>query len=253
MISARYAFGFVITPDSGTTIGSDVPPAGTPLACIGPLAKLLCVIKKVSDVIITVKRISDVIEFIPHSFPFGGPILSSEQACTVKFDDWFAIPCLLGPFCTGPTILVGPARIPIPLGGRAIEVGPPVPSGGKIIAFPWISNIFKEHTENRAGPWSLGLGFSPFPLQDINDGLNGIVITIPPNLLDLPCIAYNLSPDKPLNCIENIHFDCTASGEKDPAGHDIYKVIRLLGTSKEDASQQSLNDLRTQFPSFPWP
>ena len=235
----KHTFGIVIPPDIGT--GSQIPATGG-LVCTGPFTKIICVVKKVSDVIRTIQKITKSLDYLPHSFPFGGPILSSEQACSFHFDEYTFISgtltycSIIGCFQFG----AGPVPISIPLTNRAIEVGPPVPSGGKIISFPWISKIYENHTENRAGPWALGLGFSPFPLGDINNALGSIKIRIPPNqlsIIDAPCWA----PIWPNGgtytgvCIDDIRFDCKVSGEKDPQGNDIYKVIRLLGTSRENA------------------
>jgi len=176
----------------------------------------------------------------------------SERACTFKFDEYTFAYTICTPLgCYTPAI--GPITVPIPLVGRGIIVGPPVPTytgsfdptnptvippGGKVIAFPWISRIFEQHTENRAGPWALGLGFTPFPLGEINTALDSIRIRIPPNVLDLantpcwvPVPGYYTGV-----CFDNLRFDCSASGELDPiTGLEIYKVIRLLGTSKDNA------------------
>jgi hypothetical protein len=241
-----------------TGIGTDVPEGS--LTCSGPWTQLICVIKQVSDIIKSIQEISNSISnWVPHSFPFGGPILSSERACQFKFDSWTRIPnplCLIG-ICTPPTIAIGPVPISWNLGGRAIEVGPPVPSDGKIIAFPWISKIYDNHTENRKGPWSLGLGFTPFPLDEINRSLSSLRIWIPPDAINPPCDTIYAKLFLPLagveECLDNFRFECLASGEKDSSGNDVYKVIRLLGTSQEDVPAETLQELRNSFPSFPWP
>src|SRR3989344_8191774 len=95
---------------------------------------------------------------VPHSFPFGGHITSSERACSLR-----ATVIYTGP----PFPFICPNCFYWALGGRAIEVGPPVPTNGRIIAFPWISDIYRNHSENQVGPWALGLGFTPFPLDQI--------------------------------------------------------------------------------------
>jgi len=145
--------------------------------------------------------------YVPHTFPFGGHITSSERACSLKWTNWIII-------CTP----VGCFPVPIPgywpFPGRAIESGPPIPTNGKIIDFPFISDIYRNNQESRVGPWDLGLGFTPFPLDQINDALG--LITIP-----LPAGGW----------ADNFHIDCQASGEKDKEGNDIYKVILKLGTS----------------------
>src|SRR3989344_3043329 len=104
------------------------------LKCVGPIAKILCVFKKISDYMQTIEKITKALDYAPHQFPFGGPILSSEQACTFKFDEYTRIPnpaCLIPGVCgtlTHPTILAGPLSVPIFLSGRAIVVGPPIPT-----------------------------------------------------------------------------------------------------------------------------
>jgi len=143
---------------------------------------------------------------IPHNFSFGGHITSSERACSIRAWIWYEGPPLYVP-------LPCPDCFFWPLGGRAIEVGPPVPSPGKVIDFPWISQIYRNYQEDRVGPWALGLGFTPFPLNKINDALGSIMI------------FYGAG------WIDHIRIDCQASGEEDASGNDIYKVILKLGTS----------------------
>ncbi len=251
-IIPQHAFGLIVPPDIGSK-PDEVTKAEANIKCTGPWwTKIACVAAKVARYMKTVLKITKAISYVPHSFPFGGPILSSERACSFKFNSvtWIPNPlCLIGA-CFPPTIPIGPIPIPIPLGGRAIVVGPPVPTypkpinplpgnqippGGKVIAFPWISRIYRQHTENRAGPWALGLGFTPFPLKDINDGLSKIIIWIPFKPLDPPCLVGGFYPPYIGECVSGFRFDCSASGERDRFGNDIYKVIRLLGTSKENA------------------
>lgn len=187
------------------------------------LAKIVIVIKKIADYIKNINKVTRAIDTLPHKFPFGGHILSSERACSLKFRTWV----WTYPFGV-PVPIVCPSCIPIPLGGRAIEVGPPVPSPGKIITFPFISDIYKNYQEDRVGPWALGLGFSPFPLDEINKTISSIDIAFPPSLVDCPGVPYDT-----VFCLDDFHFDCTASGEKDSFGNDIYKVILKLGTSPD--------------------
>ncbi|OGN08014.1 MAG: hypothetical protein A3C61_02155 [Candidatus Yanofskybacteria bacterium RIFCSPHIGHO2_02_FULL_39_10] len=159
--------------------------------------------------------------YVPHGFPFGGHITSSERACSFKFWVW---PLICYP-------VVGCIQTPcpncgyIPLSGRAIKVGPPLASPGKIIEFPWITDSYRNDSQNRVGPWTLGLGFTPFPLKQINDILGKISL---PNPLQ-GCGPQN-GNGGPV-CFDHFHIDCQASGEKDQAGNDIYKVIRKIGTS----------------------
>ena len=78
------------------------------------------------------------------------------------------------------------------------------------------------------GPWALGTAFTPFPIDLVNDALGGITIAIP-NALGSCGVQQGLNG---INyCLDNFHIDCSASGEQDPSGHDIYKVILKLGTS----------------------
>ncbi|MDO8496541.1 MAG: hypothetical protein Q7S43_03765, partial [bacterium] len=109
--------------------------------------------------------------YVPHTFPFGGHIISSERACSLKWTNWVII-CATGCYI-----------VPIPgyfhFSGRAIEVGPPIPSNGKVIDFPSISDIYRNKQEDRVGPWALAIGFTPFPLDQINDALGLITIPLP--------------------------------------------------------------------------
>jgi hypothetical protein len=253
-----------LTTDTGIGTGDQAPGSLTQISCNGPWTKLICVVKKISDVIETISDISKTItDWVPHFFPFGGPILSSEQACEFKFDltTWAINPACAFGFCFPPTIPYGPFPITWGLAGRAIEVGPPVPTDGKIIAFPWISKIYQNHTENRAGPWALGLGFTPFPLDEINTSLDAIRIWIPP----LPSSFAGIDPQcwnggwtilpAPYYgaCLEDIRFECLASGKTDEQGNDVYKVIRRLGTSPNDVQPEVMDVLRQNYPNFPWP
>ena len=157
--------------------------------------------------------------YVPHKFPFGGRITSTEQACSLKFWQWYlvcypVIGCYMTPF---------PGYIP--LGGSAITTGEPLPvkpPPGRVITFPFISQIYNNHTEDRVGPWDLGIGFTPFPLDQINSILEAI--TIPPTVTCSPTTYTGA-------CFDHFHIDCSASGEKDRNGNDIYKVILKLGTS----------------------
>ena len=146
---------------------------------------------------------------IPHIFPFGGRIQTSGNGCAIRFwvwvcTIWGCFPC---PNC---------GYVPIP--GTTITVGQPLPvspSPGKIFTFPFISDVYRNHAEERVGPWALGLGFTPFPLDLINDALGQI-----------PAIPYGFG------WIDHFSLSCPKSGEKGPNGEDIYKVIRKLGTSR---------------------
>lgn len=238
---STFGFNYPST-DSGST---SVPGR---LSCAGFWTKIICVAKKIADIMKSIFRVKKVIDSLPHSFPFGGHILTSERACSLKFNEYTFIAGVLT-FCTPlpfPSCFqfpAGPVPITIPLGGRAIRVGEPVPivppttsPYGRAIIFPWISDVYKNHQEKREGPWALGLGFTPFPLKDINDSLKSIKIRVPPNqlsLLDPPC----LTPIWPNGggytgvCIDNIRFECLDSGEFDKNGKPVYKVIRKLGTA----------------------
>lgn len=184
------------------------------------LTRIVNVIRRVAGYIEKIRKAGHFLGYIPHSFPFGGHITSSERACSFKFWIWTYI-------CYGP---LGCYQTPcpncgfIPLGGRAIKVGPPLASPGKIIIFPWISDVYRNHSEKRVGPWALGLGFTPFPLAEINDALG--LIEIPPG----PPCGSRIGPPYVPNCFDHFHISCQASGEKDRTGGDIYKVIRKLGT-----------------------
>lgn len=146
---------------------------------------------------------------IPHTFPFGGRITSSGNGCAIRFWIWVCtiFGCFPCPNC---------GYIPIP--GTTITVGEPLPISpppGKIFTFPFISDVYRTHSEERVGPWALGLGFTPFPLKQINMAFDQI-----------PPIPYGFG------WLDHFSLSCPASGEKSPSGDDIYKVIRKLGTSR---------------------
>lgn len=234
------SFGFNYpSTDSGSTSSS------SRLTCTGFWTKLICVAKKVAVAIKTVTKVKKTLDSVPHSFPFGGHILTSERACSLKFNEvtWIGLnPCavVLG-YCPIP-VPIGPVPITIELGGRAIRVGEPVPiippttsPYGRAIVFPWISDVYQRHTENRVGSWALGLGFSPFPLKDINDALRGIRFRWPPSLIDSSCLtpdpSYFFRMGFLAVCVDNFRFECLNSGETDARGDPVYKVIRKLGTA----------------------
>src|SRR3989344_1689754 len=203
--------------------------------------KIVCEVRKVMSyinnlkIIGALKTVVNVLGYVPHQFPFGGHITSTERACTFDFKAWVWIvnPACYLPYgqgvCAAYPIIPIPLPIPIPLGGRAIEVGPPVPTPGKVIVFPWISNVYRNHNEDRIGPWALGIGFTPFPLKDINNAIKDITIWIPPTITG-KCPGWEIRPVGTV-CITDFKLDCKASGEKDQSGEDIYKVILKLGTS----------------------
>lgn len=149
--------------------------------------------------------------YIPQTFPFGGRITSSSRGCAIRFWIWVRvwgveIPC---PNC---------GYIPLP--GRTITVGAPLPvtpPPGKIFTIPFISDVYRNHAARnlRAGPWSLGLGFTPFPLKQINEAL-----------AEIPSI------DLGFGRASRFKLSCKESGEKDQNGDDIYKVIIKMGTSR---------------------
>ncbi|MDP3696659.1 MAG: hypothetical protein Q8R55_01350 [Candidatus Taylorbacteria bacterium] len=225
------AFG-LSAPDSGSTSSPGR------LSCVGIWAKIICVAKRVADAIKVIFRVKKIVDILPHSFPFGGHILTSERACSLKFNEYTIITiCTPLTGCWGTPF--GPVPISIPLGGRAIRVGEPVPivpptasPYGRAIVFPWISDVYRNHSENRVGPWALGLGFTPFPLKNLNDELKGIRIRIPllPLYDSAPCWTPIFGTYNGI-CLENFHFECLDSGEFAQNGDPIYKVIRKLGTA----------------------
>ncbi len=199
--------------------------------------------------------------YIPHGFSFGGHILSSERACSLKWINWATCP-----LCFGLAVPI-PGYYPFP--DRAIVVGPPAPSynnvcvrnvcsngifgpcrtnadcgvdGGKIIEFPYITEIYRNKTEGKRCPrgnklpcpWALGNGFTPFPIDKVNDALDAVIVTIPPGqaLNPAACTAVQ-GYSGIVFCADHFHIDCSASGEKDKLKKDIYKVILKIGTSPE--------------------
>jgi hypothetical protein len=172
--------------------------------------------------------------YIPHLFSFGGHITSEENACSLKFRHWYGIcygfaGCWLTPIPFSD-------RVPTIRFGTAIEVGPPRRSPGKIITFPFVSDIYANHKEDVVGAWALGLGFTPFPLFLINDVLK--VITLPN-----PIVGCQVRPAFPGEwCYDNFRIDCSASGET-VRGNPIYKVILKIGTAI-DPAYRLINGIR---------
>ncbi len=259
---------FILTtyrPALGLSVGQpDYSGSNQNLICSTWLAKLICEVKKISDYMKTIREFSKLATLVPHWFPFGGPILASDTACGFRLRAYVYVPnpgCFVGACFPGPTIPV-PVPIPIPLGGNAIVVGPPLPTypdpgtfnfstgqippGGWVITFPWISQIYRNYTEDRAGPWALGLGFSPFPLAQLNSAIDDLIIWIPPKPEPI-CPNWFVSYPIGTVCITDFNFDCKESGERDAQGNDIYKVILKLGTSPQDAPASAFP------PGFPIP
>ncbi len=137
-------------------------------------------------------------EDVPHTFNFGGHITHSEGGCAVKAWTWiivlgFPVPC--------------PNCLTIPLGGNTIEVGDPISSPkGQMFTFPFISDIYANHNEGKTGPWALGIGFTPFPIDKINDALGKI-----------PKIPFGVG------WIDHFHLECSDSNKN---------VILKMGTSQ---------------------
>lgn len=153
-------------------------------------------IQKIKDIVNWIKTIKDYSEFAKGStFVFGGHITHSEGGCML-----FAKYCPLG-WCWGV-----PSAIRIPLGGNTIEVGPPVSSPeGQMFTFPFISNSYLNHNEDKEGGWALGIGFNQFPIEEINDMLGNI-----------PAIPV------PYGTIDDWHIDCSDNNKN---------LILKIGTS----------------------
>ncbi len=259
MLSVKTSFAQNLPSTDITPNWGELPTGGTgtvfPSCSLAWWGRIICIVKKVFDIITTIRRTTQVLDYIPHQFPFGGPILSSERACDFKFHAFWEQPtfCFFGVCYSVP--LGGP--VTIPLIGSAIEVGPPTPSNGKVIEFPFITQKYRNNKENQQGPWALGLGFTPFPLPAINDELGKIIIHIPPTQTGdlLPCAVGVITYGAPYSgvCFDDFRFDCKVSGKKDQFGIDIYKVIRLIGTSPNSVPQSVLTELKSKYPSFPWP
>ena len=155
------------------------------------------------------KTINKIASDEPHTFAFGGHITHSEGGCAVKYTVHIRI------FILGIPVVVPFPGVPIPLGGDTIEVGPPL-SGppGQMFTFPGISDVYSNHSEGRVGPWALGLGFAPFPIDKINEALDELP-SIPPG----GCGQGQASEV----CMDNFHLDCSDNNKN---------VILKLGTSK---------------------
>lgn len=123
----------------------------------------------------------------PGMFKFGGHITHSEGGCHIKYMVFIYV-CAFGFPCVFP-------GVPISIGGNTIEVGPPLPGPtGQMFTFPGISDIYNNHHEDQEGVWALGLGYSPFPIDRINDALGNI-----PNIPIPDGFLFNFS----LDCSEN--------------------------------------------------
>ncbi len=136
-------------------------------------------------------------EDTPHRFIFGGKITHSEGGCHIK-----------AKFCPAGICKVGVSviTIPIPNGGNTIEVGSPVPSPkGQMFTFLGITDIYANKNTDKEGHWALGTGFTPFPIDKINDALGKI-----PNI------------PVPYGSIGDFHLECSKSNKA---------VILKIGTS----------------------
>jgi hypothetical protein len=136
---------------------------------------------------------------IPRVFPFGGHITHAEGGCHIKY--WVFI--YSAPPFGQPLTFPG---VPIPLGGDTIEVGPPLKSPeGQLFTFPYVSQIYANNNQDTEGVWALGIAFSPFPIDEINDVLG-----------EIPHIPI---PD---GYLYDFHLDCSKDNKN---------VILQLGTS----------------------
>lgn len=106
-------------------------------------------------------------ENVPHVFPFGGRITSTGGGCHIRFWIWY----------TGPPLFT-PIPCPncgfIPLSSYAVTVGQPVPGYGEMFSFPLITDTYANYHQGQVGVWTLGLGFTPFPIDRINSALGAI-------------------------------------------------------------------------------
>ncbi len=184
---------------------------------LGSITKIISIIKTIVKYINLAKNIQSSTN--TNIFPFGGRITHSEGGCALKFRiwTWIQVPTPVGPI---PVPIPCPSCGLIPLGGNTIEVGPPgVPSPkGQIFTFPYITEIYNNNNEEKVGPWTLGLGFRPFPIDKINDALKEITISIPPS---------NSCPGAPRNfyipsCFDDFHLKCSDNDKN---------VILKIGTS----------------------
>ena len=161
------------------------------------------------------------------TFVFGGHITHSEGGCDITFRAWFWI---YSAYYTGPAAYpphfgcFGLCPKPrLPLGGNTIEVGPPVNSPtGQMFTFPFISQIYANHSEGREGPWALGTGFTSSTLIDkINDTLGDVSINLlspgsgcPGPVAGEPYVPY---------CFDTFKLECSENNKN---------FILKMGTSK---------------------
>lgn len=180
---------------------------------LASVTKIVSIIKTTTKYIKLAKDIQN--NTSSNIFPFGGRITHSEGGCALKFRIWTWI-----------TVYGFPVPIPcpscgsIPLGGNTIEVGPPgIPSPtGQIFTFPFITEIYDNNNQGKVGPWTIGLGWQPFPIDKINKALEDVTISIPPG---------NSCPGAPRNfyipsCFDDFHLKCSDNDRN---------VILKIGTS----------------------
>jgi hypothetical protein len=178
-------------------------------------------IKQVAGYIKNIKNVAhgnDLGEDVPHTFVFGGKITHSERSgCEIRVK-----------FCPAGICWIGVSVIRIPLGGVTIEVGPPVESPeeeeeeeededededeGQMFTFPGISDVYANYNEDQEDVWTLGLGFTPFPIDKINDALDNI----PP----IPV---------PYGTIDDFHLECSDNNKN---------VILKIGTSDKEENNE---------------
>lgn len=65
-------------------------------------------------------------------------------------------------------------EVPIPLPIPALKTGTPIATPDWVLIFPFISNVYETHNEDKVGPWALGLGYYPLPIDQINAALDAI-------------------------------------------------------------------------------
>jgi len=127
------------------------------------------IIRRITDAIKAVTNFLKNINTAKVISPFGGRITKTGKACTIHY--WM----------TEPPFFIPHPGFPIPIGGTKINVGPPGITAKEIFTFPFISQIYSNHHENRVGAWTLGLTFNKeFFKKRVLDPINDALDQIPP-------------------------------------------------------------------------
>jgi hypothetical protein len=138
---------------------------------------------------------------IPHVFPFGGLITDTSGGCFLKFTIIV---------CTPVGCFPGPGAVPFPDSTTLVVGRPGLPSPGEIFTFPGVTKVLPSYNEGKRNHWTLGLGWTPFPIDQINSALDLV-----------PAVSTGVVT------FLNFHLDCSDSNQH---------VVLLIGTSGSPSS-----------------